>query len=715
MASSEGVAVARDEAMSTVNHQKAGEIFNEALDLPAGQRPNFVSHECGPDAELRAEVESLLASHHEEFLEENVRERVLELIRGSLLPGDLISERYRIVEMIGSGGMGEVYLAEDTNISGRKVALKVVAEKFSQDRKQVRNFENEARTVSQLNHPNILTVHDFVYVDDTSFIVTEFIEGETLRKKLQAGPLELSTALKISRQIASALAAAHAKGIVHRDIKPENVIVNDSGHVKVLDFGIAKLAEGRTPDDELDRTGTSHEETASGFGTANYMSPEQVRGQDVDARTDIWSLGVCLHETLTGTPPFKGEKPIDTFASILKDEPPPVGPEIPESLKAIIKKALRKNRDKRYQAMREFAYELERSPETAHIAVDPFNEWRKTSGAKIWALLLACAALSCVLAAVLALSIYSLAPWTVEHAARSAQAVASGFHLIVLTIAYWYFRRNPGPQGFRRLKYDKADHRLKPHIVYSTGYEKVSDWKRAREIAKDALKHYRDAFSWLLFAWLVLYSVTWFSLVEEDLIVASVLTLANNFNTLCIAWCFAILNDPITTEDKTQNKKAIRVKEGRKWPASLVPAIIAMIFLSVVELWLVSRVPQYQERIHYGFRVISGLAGGVAMALFVGRFQSKFLNSPSWLVFILFLYTVIQALFIFYGGALPGELAGAAVVMNAALVLKCLLILYMFWLFQSGRLLFYLVRVRRATTQVDSEWQNFREVLQQKS
>ncbi len=701
--------------MNSLDHQKAGEIFNEALDLPVDQRPDFLTGECGSDAELRAEVESLLASHNEKFLEENVRERVLELVCGGLLPGDVISDRYTIVEMIGSGGMGEVYLAEDTKIpGGRKVALKVLAEKFSQDQKQVRNFENEARTISRLNNPNILTVHDFVYVDNTSFIITEFIEGETLRTKLQSGPLELSSALKIARQIASALAAVHERGIIHRDVKPENIIVKDDGHVKVVDFGIAKLAERRTPEDDLDPTWISHEEAASGFGTANYMSWEQVRGQDVDARTDIWSLGVCLYEMLTGTPPFKGEKWVDTFSNILKDDPAPLGQQVPESLNAIIKKALKRNREKRYQTMREFAAELERTPDTANTVVDPFREWRKTSGARIWATLLGVAGLSCVLAA-LALAVYFFQSWTAESAARSAQAVASGFHLIVIGIAYWYFHKHPGPQDFRRLKHDKAEGRLRPHITYSTGYEKVSDWKRAREIAKEALKHYRAAFVWLLFAWLFLYTVTLISLVEESFIVASVLTLANNFNTLCIGLCFAILNEPITTEDKTQNKKAIRVKEGRKWPASLIPAAIVMIFLLILELWLASKLTLKQETVHYVFRVISGLAGGVAMALFVGRFQSKFLKSPPWLVYLLFLYTVIQALFIFYGGESPGELAWAAVVMNAALVLKCLLIVYMFWLFQSGRLLFYLVRVRRAATQVDSEWQNFREVLQPES
>lgn len=686
--------------MKSFDHQKAGEIFNEAWELPGDQRPDFLSSQCGADTELRAEVESLLASHHEDFLEENVRLRALELIRGGLLPGDEISDRYKIVETIGSGGMGEVYLAEDTTMK-RPVAVKVVAQKFSHDKKRVKSFENEARTASQLNHQNILTVHDFIYEDNTNFIITEFIEGETLRKKLQAGPLDLSTALKITRQIASALEAAHAKGIIHRDIKPENVIVKADGHVKVLDFGIAKLAS------------SNHDDETSGFGTAHYMSCEQVRGDEVDARTDIWSLGVCLYEMLAGKPPFKGDKTIDIFASILKNEPAPLGQQIPESLKAIVKKALKKNRDRRYQTMREFGYDLERTPAIANKLVDTFKEWRKTSGATIWVILLTCAVLSCVLAAALASIIYFSQTGNAESAARAAQAVGSGFHLVVIFIAYWYFRKNPGPQEFRLLRYDKADGRLKSHITYSTGYERVSDWRRAREIAQEALKHYRVAFAWLLFAWLFLYSIALISLVEAGLIMASVLTLANNLNTLCIGLCFAILNEPITTADKTHNKTAIRVKEGRKWPGSLIPAIIVMIGLLILELLLSSKL--HQETVNSAFRVISGLAGGVAMALFVGRFQSKFLNSPPWLVSILFLYTVIQALFIYYGGKSDEDLAGAAVVMNAALVLKCLLILYMFWLFESGRLLFYLVRVRRATTQVDSEWQNFREVLRQES
>jgi len=588
--------------------------------------------------------------------------------------------------------MGEVYLAKDPS-TRRMVALKTLPENSSHDERRMKNFRNEAQTVSQINHQNILTVYDFY--EEAGFIVTEYIEGETLRRKLQSGALDVSAAVAITRQIAAALEAAHARGVVHSDIKPENVIIRKDGLVKVLDFGIAKLAESGPPEDELDPVG---------FGSAYYMSPEQLRGEDVDARTDIWSLGVCLYEMLTGAPPFKGEKRIDTFAAILKDEPAPLDQHVPET---IIKKALKKNRDQRYQTMREFTSDLESISKTGSKEEDPFNEWRRTSGRKIWAILLACAISSCVVAAVLALI----------DSARSAQAVACIFHLIAITLAFLHLRKNPGPQGFRDLEYDMVQGSLKSHITYATGYERVSDWERAREIAKEALKYYRDAFKWLLFSWFFLYLWVLISLgdyKEQGSIVASVLTLANNFNTLCIWLCFAVLNEPITTEDKTQNQKAIIVKEGRKWPAGFIPAIVVMIFWFILELWLTSRSTPPDE-IHYVSRVISGLGGGVAMALFVGRFQSKFLKSPTWLVFTLFLYTVIQALFIFYGDKSTEAQQGAAVVMNAALVLKCLLILYMFWLFQSGRLLFYLVRVRRAATQVDSEWQNFREVLQPES
>ena len=281
--------------MKSTDHLKVMEIFNDALDLPAHERAQFVARECGVDAELREEVESLLSSNDDTFLEDDVSESVLNLIQGKLLPGEVVCNRYEIIEMIGRGGMGEVYLAKDPS-TNRPVALKTLPENFSHDKRRMQNFKKEAQTVSQINQPNILTLYDFN--EEAGFIVTEYIEGDTLRAKLKSGALDVSTALAITRQIAAALEAAHASGVVHSDIKPENVIVRKDGLVKVLDFGIAKLAENGPAEDEPDPTG---------FGTANYMSPEQLRGHDVDARTDIWSLGVCLYEMLSGVPPFKDD------------------------------------------------------------------------------------------------------------------------------------------------------------------------------------------------------------------------------------------------------------------------------------------------------------------------------------------------------------------------------------------------------------------------
>lgn len=708
--------------MKPADHQKVVEIFNGALDLPEAERPQFLSEECGADAELREEVESLLVTHDDEFLEEDVSESVMELMRGGLLPGEMVGGQYKIIERIGSGGMGEVYLAEDLTL-GREVALKALAGEFSEDERRVLGFQNEARTASSLNHKHILTVHAFLDVGDKSFIVTEFIAGETLREKLRPGPLDVPTALKLAGQVASALEAIHAGGVVHRDVKPENVIVKLDGDAKILDFGIATpAAREAAEEDKLDPAGPGKAEGLSGFGTVNYMSPEQVRKQEADERSDIWSLGVCLYEMLAAVPPFKDKTLEDTLASILKVEPAPLGQHIPESLKAIVRRALQKEPDRRYQTAREFLSDIENSSTTSYGGATTFKEWWETSGAKISASLLVCAAVSVVLSAVLAAAIYFYDPThsdsTKKWAAQAAQVVGCVFHLVAIALAYVYLNRNPGPEGFRDPKYDKIEGRLKSHITYSTGYEKVKDWEWARNIAQGALKHYREGFRWLLFAWIFLYLwalVGLFGLVGKDFIEATVFTLANNLNTLCIWLCFDILNEPITIGNKTQNPKGITVTAGRRWPKGFIPVAFGMIFWLILELSLTADPAPQADLLHYISKVASGIAGGVAMALFVGRFQSKFLNSPPWLVLILFLYTVIQALFIFYGGKSALEQGAAAAVMNAALVLKCLLILYMFWLFQSGRLLFYLVRVRRASEQVDREWQNFREVLGQGS
>lgn len=738
--------------MKTADQQRLVEIFNGALELPADERAQFISSECGTDAELLKEVESLLAFHDDEFLEGNVSESVLEVIRGGLLPGHLICDRFEVIETLGRGGMGVVYLAHDHKLN-RPVALKALAAHLSQDERRVKSFVNEAHMVSQMEHRNILKVYDLVEDRGTSFIVTEYVKGETLRRKLQAGPLAHPTAVGIARAMASALEAAHEKGFVHRDVKPENVIVQEDGDVKVLDFGIAKLTEPEPrAGDELYPAGLSKAEGTSGFGTVNYMSPEQVRQQYTDRRTDIWSLGVCLYEMLAGVPPFKGQTPEDTIASILlKDEPAPLGQNVPERLKVVVKRALRKDRDERYQTMLEFDSDLQDAPSRrpgqrpAHAdgRADTFKGWRRNTGNKIWRGLLFGATLSLLAAAALAFVIYSFDPHTpqqaaaADRAAQGAQTVVSVCHLILIATALGYFYKRPGPKGFRSLASDLQNGRLKPGIKDSTGYEKVDDWKRARGIAEEALKAYRDSFVVLLVAWLILYSVALLRPFVEEHFITSLFTQANNINTLCLWSCFSILNEPITTENRAANSRGMVIRALKAQRGMILIIVLVLFFWLSLEAGLTKSLAeqakslaeqaksldQQVKNIHQGSKILSGICGGVAMALFVGRFQSKFIKSTDestdestnkstdWVIVIFYLYTVIQTLFFFYGDESVEGKWWAAAVMQSALYLKCLLILYTFWLFQTGRLLFYLVRVRRASDQVDSEWLKFREVL----
>lgn len=709
--------------MNQIDPQKVEEIFYAALELPADRRAHFLREECGDNTELREEVESLLDSYKEEFLEENVSEKALELICGTLSAGKIIKDRYRIIGMIAAGGMGEVYLAQDTKMK-RKVALKVLPQRFNRDKKRLKNFEKEARAVSQLNHQNILTIYNFIDEDGASLIITEFIEGETLRKKLQSGQLDLSTTLRITLDIASALEAAHKKGIVHRDIKPENIIIANDGHLKILDFGIAKLTELESPDIEADLPVSSHTETASGFGTADYMSPEQISGEAVDGRTDIWSLGVCLYEMLAGKRPFSGKNRIQTFAAILKDEPAPLGLNTSPRLTAIVNKALQKNSGNRYQTVDEFRLDVENlrlQPDKESVnsdsKINTFEEWRRNSGQKIWQTFLYCIFFCFVASVGFALYYPSLLNKVEEErvttAFRSVQAVASFFHLILIGITFLYFYKNPGPKEFRPIKNDIENGRLRPNITSSTGYKKIDDWRQARKIARRALINYREAFTWLLGAWVLLYSSLFLRNLLDENLITPILTQFNNLNSLCIWLCFRILNEPIS-ENNTRNSKGIIITEGSQGQIGrLLRPIVIMICWLVLEVTLALSFEGRKVVIYTISKLVSGTLGGLTMALFIGRFQSKFLKSSNRLIAVLYLYTVIQILFIFYGEELSRSEVYAAIVVFVALVLKALLILYMFWLFQSGRLLFYLVRVRRASTQADSEWLDFREVLQQ--
>ncbi|HEX8635707.1 MAG TPA: protein kinase [Pyrinomonadaceae bacterium] len=273
--------------------------------------------------------------------------------------------RYEICSLLGMGGMGEVYLAYDSRLK-RKIALKVLPDSFIDSREHLRRFEQEARAVSALNHPNIITIHEIGTDGDTHFIATELIEGETLRQKLRTGRLEIEQILDIVIQIASALNAAHGSGIVHRDLKPENIMLREDGLVKVLDFGLAKLVEqrGAAPGDTQATTfALGLTQPGAVIGTVAYMSPEQARGQEVDARTDIFSLGVVWHEMLTGSRTFAGGTASDMIAAILKSEPPPLShfnQNIPAELERIVGKSLAKDREERYQTAKDLLVDLRR-------------------------------------------------------------------------------------------------------------------------------------------------------------------------------------------------------------------------------------------------------------------------------------------------------------------------------------------------------------------
>ena len=270
---------------------------------------------------------------------------------------------YEIRSQLGAGGMGEVYLAQDTKLD-RKVALKILPAEVAADNERMRRFIQEAKAAAALNHPNIAHVYEIDEVDGLHFIAMEFIDGETLRQHMIRGRMTVGEALDAAIQIASALAAAHEAGIVHRDIKPENIMIRRrDAYVKVLDFGVAKLTE--SPAISSNTEASTLFKTAEGmvFGTILYMSPEQARGSETDARTDIWSLGVVLYEIVAGCLPFEGSTTSDVLAAILSEkEPPPLARfarEVPAELERIVEKALRKEREKRYQTIKDMMLDLE--------------------------------------------------------------------------------------------------------------------------------------------------------------------------------------------------------------------------------------------------------------------------------------------------------------------------------------------------------------------
>src|SRR5262245_54596027 len=373
--------------MTPERWKKLDALFHEALELQGDARATHLAKVCGDDERLREEAVRLIAAHEREgdFIEAPIFAETTGLTADDLNQSP-VGRRigpYQVISPLGRGGMGEVFLAEDIRLE-RKVALKILPGDFTQSPDRLRRFEREAKAASALNHPNILTIHEIGESDGAHYIVSEFVEGETLRDQLLRGPMSLTAALDVARQVAGALAAAHAAGIVHRDVKPENVMARPDGLVKVLDFGLAKLTEMRIADcglrieeaEMLARTSQDIPQSAIRnphstepglvMGTAHYMSPEQARGQKVDHRADIFSLGVALYEMLAGRRPFEGGTASDVMAAILTKEPAPLeelrskaGPEIAR----VVMRCLAKERAERFQTAGEFAAQLQAAGE----------------------------------------------------------------------------------------------------------------------------------------------------------------------------------------------------------------------------------------------------------------------------------------------------------------------------------------------------------------
>ncbi|MFN0109008.1 MAG: protein kinase domain-containing protein [Blastocatellia bacterium] len=365
--------------MTPERWQQIEKLCYEALELDSERRDAFVHQACADDEELRREVESMLAAHDRagDFLQQNAFE-----IEAEALAQDKALEKtrpfpvqsfshYRILSRIGAGGMGEVWLAWDNNLD-RNVALKFLPVQFTSDKDRLQRFVREAKSASALNHPNIITIHEIGDAETvegkTHFIATEFIEGQTLRQVLANEELSLKKALDIASQVAGALDAAHHEGIIHRDIKPENIMLRPDGLVKVLDFGLAKLDARRSlPESFVDTSAKTQPEamkTQPGMilGTLRYMSPEQARGREVDARTDIFSLGTVLYELIARQPLFAGETTADVIAAIINKEPEPLSdfaPDTPEELERIVHKTLAKDARDRYQTARDLQIDLQ--------------------------------------------------------------------------------------------------------------------------------------------------------------------------------------------------------------------------------------------------------------------------------------------------------------------------------------------------------------------
>ena len=348
---------------------KVESIYHAALAHDPEERAAFVANECAGDHELESEVGSLLKfdGRSDAFMQNSALNVAAKKLAADQVTSDdepRIEDigPYHLLKLIGEGGTGNVYLAVDTRLD-RKVAIKILTVDFAEDVHRISRFKQEARATSSLNHPNIVTIFEVGEAQDRNYIVTEFVEGVVLRARMAAalpGGLDAKETVSIMTQVLQALDAAHRAGIIHRDIKPENIIIRADGLVKVLDFGIAKL-------DASQLASVDHLTTRTGvvIGTTAYMSPEQARGQKVDHRTDIFSVGIVLYEMLCGRKPFEGDTWSDVMAAVLVKDPPPIDPAVvPLALKLIVERCLDKDPDKRFQSASDLMFALRQATVT---------------------------------------------------------------------------------------------------------------------------------------------------------------------------------------------------------------------------------------------------------------------------------------------------------------------------------------------------------------
>jgi serine/threonine protein kinase len=364
--------------MTPERWERVKDLFEVAQALPPGERRPYLASNCNDDVALQAEVDSLLDEY----------ERAGSFIEKPCLgvthvdpgwgPGVLIGQRFEILTRLGAGGMGEVYRARDTRLK-REVALKILPNGISHESELGARLGQEARAASRLNHPNIVCVYDFGWENSRPFIVSELVDGESVRAIVARGPMPAAKLIAVGIQIAKGLAAAHSAGIVHRDLKPENIMVAKDGTVKILDFGLAK----RIPQHSVQEDSTAaamSTEAGLVMGTVEYMSPEQVRAQTVDQRSDIFSLGVVLHEMASGRRTFQGGSSMDVISAILRDRPPGLETNVPSELDRIIRRCIEKEPGRRFQNAADLASALESvSPKVAHRRAPGHRPW-------IWAL-----------------------------------------------------------------------------------------------------------------------------------------------------------------------------------------------------------------------------------------------------------------------------------------------------------------------------------------